>query len=368
MRIPKLCKRKDRNLAYISIGREKIYFGKWGEPETAEAYSKFVDDLIHGRTLGDQKRVVTIKELAEKFLESHKDYYVSNGKQTRQLARFQTALDFVLQFYADLPVDEFGPLKLQSVRRLMIESDRFARDYLNTLVNCIRQVFKYGVEQELVLPETLQGLKAVSPIKRGRSTLREVDPVKPVDAETVDKTIQYLSTPLAAMVQLQRLTGMRPGEVCIMRASDLHRDGELLIYTLSHDKTDYRRSVGDLRTIPLGRRAQDVLAPFLAVKTGDDYLFSPLDAELERYDVGTRRFNPHYDVDAYRRAIDRASKKAKAPKWSPNQLRHLYATEIRSKYGLEAAQIMLGHSNANVTQIYAERDRARAIEIATIEG
>ena len=76
MRIPKLCKRKDRNLAYVSVGREKIYFGKWGEPETAEAYSKFVDDLIHGRTLGDQKRVVTIKELADKFLESHKDYYV----------------------------------------------------------------------------------------------------------------------------------------------------------------------------------------------------------------------------------------------------------------------------------------------------
>ncbi len=56
------------------------------------------------------------------------------------------------------------------------------------------------------------------------------------------------------------------------------------------------------------------------------------------------------------------------PRWSPNQLRHSAATEIHSKFGLEAAQVVLGHSRANVTEIYAERDLAKAAEIAKQVG
>jgi site-specific recombinase XerC len=51
------------------------------------------------------------------------------------------------------------------------------------------------------------------------------------------------------------------------------------------------------------------------------------------------------------------------PHWHPNQLRHSAATKIRRQFGLEAAQVILGHSKADVTQIYAERDAAKAIEI-----
>jgi hypothetical protein len=38
-------------------------------------------------------------------------------------------------------------------------------------------------------------------------------------------------------------------------------------------------------------------------------------------------------------------------------------TEIRKRYGLEAAQVILGHASADVTQIYAERDLQKAVEI-----
>jgi site-specific recombinase XerC len=49
--------------------------------------------------------------------------------------------------------------------------------------------------------------------------------------------------------------------------------------------------------------------------------------------------------------------------WSPNQLRHAAGTEVRRQYGLEAAQVILGHAKADVTQVYAERDHALAIEV-----
>lgn len=49
--------------------------------------------------------------------------------------------------------------------------------------------------------------------------------------------------------------------------------------------------------------------------------------------------------------------------WSPNQLRHTRATAIRERYGIEAAQTVLGHSDPRTTEIYAERDFAMAAKI-----
>lgn len=45
-------------------------------------------------------------------------------------------------------------------------------------------------------------------------------------------------------------------------------------------------------------------------------------------------------------------------------LRHTAATEIRRAFGLEAAQLALGHSSAQVTDaVYAERDHGKVAEI-----
>jgi integrase len=52
------------------------------------------------------------------------------------------------------------------------------------------------------------------------------------------------------------------------------------------------------------------------------------------------------------------------PPWNPNQLRHTLATEVRKRFGVEAAQVLLGHSRADVTQVYAERDLGLAERIA----
>jgi integrase len=75
-----------------------------------------------------------------------------------------------------------------------------------------------------------------------------------------------------------------------------------------------------------------------------------------------------YDVASYRRAIYRACDKASVPRWSPNRLRHLFATEVRRDHGLEAAQVLLGHTKADVTQVYAERDMAKAKSVAAKVG
>ena len=54
--------------------------------------------------------------------------------------------------------------------------------------------------------------------------------------------------------------------------------------------------------------------------------------------------------------------------WAPNQLRHSAGTEVRHRFGLEAAQVVLGHAHANVTEIYAEKNVQRAAEIMRAIG
>jgi site-specific recombinase XerD len=49
--------------------------------------------------------------------------------------------------------------------------------------------------------------------------------------------------------------------------------------------------------------------------------------------------------------------------WFPYQLRHNAATYLREQYGLEMARIILGHSSAVTTEIYAEVDYKKAEQI-----
>ena len=70
-----------------------------------------------------------------------------------------------------------------------------------------------------------------------------------------------------------------------------------------------------------------------------------------------------YTTASYRRAIHRACKLAKIEKWSPNQLRHSAATRIRKKHGIEVARIVLGHTTLVSTQVYAEADLTKALEV-----
>lgn len=390
-KIPRLRRWRTRNVAFCDYQGRRVYFGKWNDPEARRKYVNFVQRITAANgsvPTVERSDDPNLAELVLAFFDARRAYYVKNGESTRQIERFRAAAEFPLRFYSELPVRLFGPRKLIECRAAMESSGRFSRTYINTLISCFRQIVKFGVSCEMVAPETLVALQSVSPLKKGRSTAKENEPVKPVPAADVDATIPFLPPVVADMVRLQRLTGMRPGEVFSMRAGDVAATDSGALYTLRTDKTDYRRAVGNKRRVPLGPKAWKLLFPYLIDKKPDDFVFSPRDSvAIQRAERRENRRTPLtkqtrdrdanrrprdvapcYNRNSYRQAVVRAAKRAGVPKWSPNQLRHLFATEIREKYGLEAAQACLGHARADVTQIYAERDFHKAEEIARREG
>ena len=75
-----------------------------------------------------------------------------------------------------------------------------------------------------------------------------------------------------------------------------------------------------------------------------------------------------YDRDSYRSAIEYAIAKVGVAHWHPHQLRHNCATRIRRDFGLDAAQVILGHKSAAITEVYAELDRTKAIGVVSQVG
>jgi hypothetical protein len=96
------------------------------------------------------------------------------------------------------------------------------------------------VENEMVRPEPLQALEAVAGLRYGKSNARATEPVRPVPDAFVDATLEHCPPQIAAMIEQQRLTGMRSGEVTIMRSADICTSGHVWTYTPAEHKTKYR--------------------------------------------------------------------------------------------------------------------------------
>ena len=83
----------------------------------------------------------------------------------------------------------------------------------------------------------------IEPLKYGKTEAKESEPLKPVPEAFVDETIKHCAPQIAAMIELQRLTGMRSGEVTIMRSCDISMAGAVWEYRPLHHKTAYRGHV-----------------------------------------------------------------------------------------------------------------------------
>jgi integrase len=141
----------------------------------------------------------------------------------------------------------------------------------------VKLIFGWGAENELVPGPIIHAVREVKALKAGRSEARESEPVQPVPVEHLDAVLDHVSRQVKGMIQLQELTGMRPGEMCAMRGCDLDTTGQLWIYRPTTHKTQHH---GHRREIYLGPKAIEIVKQYLKPNM-QDYLFLPADAERE---------------------------------------------------------------------------------------
>jgi integrase len=159
----------------------------------------------------------------------------------------------------------------------MIEAG-WSRKLINSRINRVRRFVKWAVSEELAPCGAYEALRSVPGLQFGRTAARETEPIRPAPDAWIDPVLPFLSPQVRAMIQVQRLTGMRSAEVVIMRSCDVDVNGEIWFYEPETHKNQGR---GHRRIVPIGPRAQQIIRPFLTLST-TAYLFNPIDAERER--------------------------------------------------------------------------------------
>jgi integrase len=366
---PKYRKHSLRDLAFAEADGKRTYFpGQHGSVESREAYHRFLADFKpkpRARRRQDikiarpEKGKATVADLCFQFLFYAEQHYPESVDGTPELVKFKTVIEPLIRQFGHLNVRQFGPLNLKAFRSKLLEvkivkrsKDRtkqeetgLSRRYINSHLNRVRRIFKWGVSEELVDAEVWQALESVVGLRQGRSSAAELPKRQPVAWGIVEKTLAELSPTMSRMVRLQWLTGCRPQSVCAAKIEQF--DFEKRTWSPKH-KTEHR---GVVLRLPIGPKVTQIVQEQLASSPGTEYLFTPIHACSRR----NIRYGLRYNADSYRKAVNRAQDRAKVERWSPHQLRHGRATEIRQTYGLEAAQAVLGHASIDATQIYASK-------------
>lgn len=415
-RIPSYRKHKASGQALVTILGKDHYLGPHGTKASHLLYDRLISEyLATGRKLIEPvEHSITVIEVLAAHMKFARTYYLKDGKATNEIDALRIIVNDAGSLYGNTPASEFGPKALKVVRQQWIERGQ-ARRTVNKNMRRLTRIFKWAASEEIIPATIYQSLITVPGLKLGRTTAPETPPVLPVPNAIVEKTMPYLRPIVRDMVRLQLLTGMRPGEICKLRPFDIDRGSDVWEYKPRSHKTEHH---GRSRIVYIGPEAQALLTRYMQRETSLP-CFSPAESMAVFFSVksqarvtplscgnrpGTnRKKNPskkpslQYDPNSYRQAVHRACDYAfPAPpplcalenesrtahmarlteaevqsfkqwqsdnRWSPNQLRHSAATEIRKRFGLEAAQVILGHAAADITQVYAERDADKAREV-----
>src|SRR5262249_10449879 len=231
--------------------------------------------LVCGRKLPDQRpgsTEILIKELALGYWG-----HVTATMPAVEAEKVKTALRPVREVYGEVPAAKFGPVAFQAVRKKFID-EGLCISTIRDRMGIIKRMVAWGVANEMLPGDAFHRLQAVSRLKAGRDGVKPSRKVKPVSDEHVQAILPQLQPTVPAMVELQALTGMRPGEIWRLTTGQIERSEDPWLYRPIQHKTASR---GKDRVVAIGPKAQEVLKPWLKADP-DALLFSPREAS-ERF-------------------------------------------------------------------------------------
>jgi integrase len=399
--VPPYLLHKSSGQAYSTWGGETAYHGRHGSPESRRAYQEFLARWEAAQAAGGVPAVPegswTVRELCLAFLEEARLHYRhEDGTPTGTYEAFARVARGLVGLHGGLGAADYRARHLRELRDGWVAAG-FARVTVNKYAGQARHIFRWGVARDdrLVPAEVLVSLGALPGLREGRTEAPERPPVPPAPEQSVWAALPFLPRQLRAIVLVQWHAGPRPGEVCRMKGSEVHRDGRARlgrhavhvatggwVFQPSRHKT---RHANKFVAYVLGPKARAVLEPWLRADP-EEYLFSPREAEAERLAArraaadapGRKRRRgkggparvpgPCYRESSYGGALRKACARAGAEPFAPHQLRHAFLTRVEADCGMEDARKAVCHSSLEATAVYVASDLRRAAEIAELLG
>jgi integrase len=211
--------------------QQKLLPGPFDSPESRTAFARLQLELETAPHLPPvaQRAGVSVNEVLLAFMRWAATHYrTPSGAPTTEIGELKWSIRPVRELYGDTQAAEFGPRALAAVRQHMVGLN-WCRSLINRRIDRVKRVFKWAAAEELVPVTSYQALRTLAGLRKGRTEARESEPVKPADPANVAATLPFLTPHLQCMAELQRLTGMRPGEVCQLRLCEVDRSGDVWV-------------------------------------------------------------------------------------------------------------------------------------------
>ncbi|MCL2745054.1 MAG: tyrosine-type recombinase/integrase [Planctomycetaceae bacterium] len=288
-----------------------------------------MDSLNFGQENPAQE--LTLRQLHAEFEKCN----IINDIRTRNNIR--KAFSLLAELFPKATNVSFGSKELMQFQ-VFLAKKNYARKYCNTLVKFVRTVFYWGESADLVSIRTVHKLRNVKPLKLNQA--KEKPKRKAVPAEVFEAALPYFPPAVSDMLELQRLTAMRPGEVCRMKPIEIKHDkdltGDFWIYQPEHHKTEW---AGKEKRIVLGENSMETLSFYLLKRAADEPVFKTVKGKA-------------YTTASYGRIIKKVLEANDLPKFTAHQVRHLAISEISLLCGQDFAKEVAGHSDTKTTEIY----------------
>ncbi len=291
-----------------------------------------------------QKQTLLFRDLLQRWLAASR---VRLKEST--VSRYQYLMDVhILPQFGSLTMDSLTAFQINCFLADKLKAGRLDQTgglsaaYVRSIMLIINAAIAYGASEGLCVPLTAKVFKPVLP-------KQELPILNPAQQMHLESALQQNMDRTNLGIMLSLYAGLRIGEVCALRRSDIDTEARLIhvrqtvtrIRREENGKMHSRYVIGppktqsSLRTIPLCSKLSHIVAPFLHIPA-DCYLLSG----------GPQFLNPRTYEYRYKQQLHSC---AIAPT-RYHALRHTFATRcIESGMDAKTLSELLGHANAAIT-------------------
>src|SRR5437879_2098442 len=135
---------KPSGRARVRIDGDDIYLGEYGSPASHEEYEKILIDWF-ARNGDATLFTFEVEDLVLLYLEHAREHYRKGGRLTSEFHCLKSAFRPLVKLHGRTRARDFGPRALKAVRQKMVD-DGYLRGSVNSMINRIRRLFRWGVE------------------------------------------------------------------------------------------------------------------------------------------------------------------------------------------------------------------------------
>ena len=337
------------------------------EAKTEKQAERKRDELIlelerKGAAAGSK---MTVREFMSMFLDYKEKAAIVEASTIRGY-RHESKL--VCRYIGELRLGDVGIPDVNGFMASMT-ADGYAPKSVQGAFRLLKQAFKWAQAQDILTKNPCDYCKPPKRVKTPINALNRAD-----RSRMLQLARNAQPQPLALAIELALTTGMRRGEICALRWSDLHSDCSISVshafglkdggFYLKEPKT-----TSSMRTIPLTRHIYDILSAMKkdATRTLAEFGIAAADP----YILGTQEPNSRpYSPQLLGKEFA-AFCKMNGFTCTFHDLRHTFATMmIASGTDVRTVASYLGHANVAMTlNTYADVDPdAKRAAVGNVEG